>query len=133
MAFRGGFFMSGKKLNLPVIAKGILFAIIFTFILILVIAAVCYFAVVPDKLLSVLVFAATGISVLFSSIAMSKNISGAGLLNGGVLGMGYFVVMLLANIIVNAGFEFNLKLVSMMICALSCGMLGGILGINAKK
>ncbi len=122
-----------RKLDLVAVGKGILIAIILTFILILIIAAVCYFATVQDKLLSLIVLAATGISVLLGALAAAKNVSGAGLLHGMILGVGYVVIMILSNLVLGGGLLFNQRLVSMIICVISCGMLGGILGINTKK
>jgi putative membrane protein (TIGR04086 family) len=122
-----------KKLNIAGIGKGIVFSLILTFVLILIIAAVCYFATVSDRLLSVLVFAATGISVLLGAVFVARNAEGSGFLHGAVLGIGYILIMLLSNIISQKGFKMDSQLLTMLVCVLACGMLGGILGINAKN
>lgn len=122
-----------KKINVSGIGKGIIFSLLLTFVLILVIAAVCYFANVSDKLLSILVFLATGLSVLAGAIFVARNAPGSGLLHGIILGAGYLAVLLLSSMISQKGIHFNSQMVSMLICIPACGMLGGVLGINAKN
>lgn len=123
----------GKKLNFAGIGKGMVFSLILTFVFILIIAAVCYFANISDRLLSILVFAATGLSVLLGAVLVSKSADGAGLLHGAVLGAGYILIMTISSAVTQKGFVFNQQALTMLICVLACGMLGGILGINSKK
>ena len=122
-----------KKLNFAGIGKGMVFSIVLTFVFILIIAAVCYFANISDRLLSVLVFAATGASVLLGAVLVAKSAGGSGLLHGAVLGIGYILIMTLTSVISQKEFTFNSQALTMLICVLACGMLGGILGINSKK
>lgn len=122
-----------KNLNFAGIGKGMLFSLVLTFVFILIIAAVCYFANISDRLLSVLVFAATGLSVFFGAVLVARSANSSGLLNGAVMGIGYILVMLMSSAVSQKGFVFNSQIVTMLICVLACGMLGGILGINAKK
>lgn len=122
-----------RKINFIGIGKGIAFSLILSFVFILIIAAVCYFMTVSEGLLSVLVFAAAGASVLLGAALVAKNACGSGFLHGLILGIGYLFVMLVAGILCKRGFYFNIQLATMAACVVACGMLGGILGINSKN
>ena len=122
-----------KKINISGIGKGIFFSLILTFLLLLSTAAVCYFQTVSDRFLSLLVFAATGTSVLLGALLAAKSAKSSGLLHGLILGAGYLLVMLLCDIISGHSLSFGVRFFAMSVCSLACGALGGILGINAKK
>lgn len=122
-----------KNINISGIGKGIIFSLLLTFVLMLIIAAVCYFATVSDRLLSILVFFATGVSVLLGAVFVAKNAPGAGFAHGVALGVGYLLIMLLSSLISQKGIHFDAQMVSMLICIPACGMLGGILGINSSN
>lgn len=122
-----------KKINISGIGKGIAFSLILTFLLILAIAAVCYFFVVSDRLLSMLVLGAAGISVLVGALLAARSSQGAGLLHGGILGFGYGMVLIVSNIISKGGFSFDTELLTILVSVIASGMLGGILGINSKN
>ncbi len=122
-----------RKMNWRGIMKGILFAAMFTFLLILAIAAVCYFASVPEKLISVLTMAASGLGVLFGAVAVSKSTGYAGLLHGLLLAVGYAILLWLSGILVQKSVCMSVHLVSVCLCVLACGMLGGVLGVGAAE
>lgn len=122
-----------KKINFVAVGKGLLTAIVITFVLMLIIAAICYFATVQDRLLALFVFVSTGISVFLGALMAAKQISSAGLLHGVMLGLGYIAMMFLGKLVLGVDFCFTQRLVAMIICIMSCSMLGGILGINTKK
>lgn len=121
------------KFNFIGIGKGIAFSLILTFVFILVIAVVCYFANVSDGILALSVLAAAGMSVLLGALFVSRNAQGLGLIHGLILSVGYLTVTYVAGVLYRREFCFNIQLLSMIMCVLSSGMLGGILGINSKK
>ncbi len=122
-----------RKMNWHGIMKGILFAAVFTFLLILGIAAVCYFASVPEKLISVLTMAASGLGVLLGSAAVSKSAGYAGLLHGLLLAAGYMLLLWLSGILVQKSVCMSVHFVSVCLCVLACGMLGGVMGVGAAN
>ncbi len=119
-----------KDFNTTGIIKGIAFSLIFTFILLLIIAGACYFFTISDALLSVLVMAAVGLSIFISSAAVSKNIEKSGLLHGLAIAAGYFIIIVLTGIIVKKCFSPNMNMLTVLIASLASGALGGIIGVN---
>lgn len=119
-----------KKLNIKGIVKGVAFSLIITFILILVIAAICYFFTISDKLLSVLVMAAVGISVFVSSLLVAENTKNSGLLHGLLIAAIYMLVIFVSKITVSRCFSADITFLTSLISALAFGALGGIVGIR---
>jgi len=119
-----------KKLNYIALVKGLLSSILFTFILILAITCVCYWGNVSEKLLGLLLFAASSISVFLSSVLMARKLERAGLLYGSLNGLLYFLVILTAAICFSGKFTPSSQSITMLIGSVLSGALGGIIGIN---
>ena len=121
-----------SKINFRGIFKGIVFSIVLTAILVVIVALISYFSDISDKLISALLFIVSVSSVLVGAIFVTKSTSGNGLMHGGIIGIGYFLVILVASIIAKRSFSMNTNLLTMMIANIAGGMLGGILGINSR-
>lgn len=121
-----------KKINFVGIGKGIGFSLILTFVLLFIIALVCYFSSISDKMLSLFVFIATAMSVLTGALFVAKNADGSGLVHGLILGIGYLVIMFVTELIFDKGINFDGSAITSAFSILLSGMLGGILGINSK-
>ena len=121
-----------SKINFRGIFKGIVFSIILTAILVVIVALISYFSDISDKLISALLFIVSVSSVLVGALFVTKSTSENGLIHGGILGIGYFLVILVASIIAKRSFSINTNLLTMMIANIAGGMLGGILGINSN-
>jgi len=128
-----GFFMSERSNHLPGLIKGMVVSILLTFILLLGLCCLCYFLTVSEQLLSLLVFLVTGISIFFGAFLTSLRADSSGLLHGLIHGFFYLLIVFVWGLVVNKGFFWNTHLLSMSLCILASGMLGGILGINFKN
>lgn len=119
-----------KKLQFTALFKGIAFSIAMTLILILVITCVCYWGNVSEKILGLMLFAASAVSVLFSSILMTKSIKHSGLIYGALNGLGYFIVIFVAAICFSGKFAPSAQSITMLAGAVLAGALGGVMGVN---
>lgn len=119
-----------KKLNYMALVKGILFSIALTLILILIITCICYWGNISEKVLGLMLFAASAVSVFFSSVLMTKSIKRAGFIYGLLNGLGYFIVILVASICFSGKFSPSAQVFTMLAGTLLAGALGGILGVN---
>ena len=123
--------MSEKKsLNYMALVKGLLSSILFTFIMILIITCVCYWGNVSEKLLGLLLFATSAVSVFLSSFLMARKLERAGLLYGSLNGLVYFLVILTAAICFSGKFTPSSQSITMLVGSVLSGALGGIIGIN---
>lgn len=124
--------MEKAKINFRGILKGIIFSIITTIILVVIIALISYFADISDKIISILLFIASVLSVFAGSMLMTRTAGGNGLAHGALIGFGYFIIILIASIVVKREFDLNGNLITLLIANAAGGMLGGIVGINSK-
>lgn len=122
-----------SRINFRGIFKGIIFSVIVTLILVVVIALISYFADVSEKLISTSLFIVSILSVLIGAIFVTKSTQENGLLHGGLIGLGYFIIILVASIVVKRQLDFNGNLTTMLIADIAGAMLGGILGINSNN
>ena len=125
--------MEKSGINFRGIFKGIIFSIISTIILIIIIALISYFTDISDRIISIALFVASVLSVLTGSILMTRTTHENGLVHGALIGVGYFILILIGSIVVKREFDFNGNLLTMLIATTAGGMLGGILGINSKN
>lgn len=122
-----------KRFNYKGILKGTLFSLLLTVILVIGVAVICYFADVSDTVISFLLFAVSVLSVFLGALFIAKNVSQKGLLHGGALAVGYFLIMLCASMLMKKEFYISLHMLFILFGVLGAGMLGGIFGINSKK
>ena len=119
-----------KKLNYIALLKGIIFSVFFSFVLILIITCICYWGNISEKLLGLMLFVTSSLSVFMSSLFMTRKIERAGLIYGTLNGLGYFFVILVAAICFSGKFTPSTQSITMLIGSILSGALGGIIGIN---
>lgn len=125
--------MKGNVINMANILKGVLLALVLSVILTALAAVFVCFMNVSDRTVSNLIFAVSAVSVLAAAFVLAKNSEQRGLLNGLLLGIGYFAVLAALSLIINGGIGFGSQLFFRCFAILAAGMLGGVLGINTKK
>lgn len=125
--------MSEKsKINIRSVFKGIIFSVASTLVLVLLTALISYFTDISDNIISIILFAVSVVSVLTGAVLVCRSTGENGLIHGGLIGLGYFVFLLLASIVIKREFDFNARLITMLVSNIAGGMLGGVLGINTK-
>ena len=129
--YYGGFFMTEKKkFNYMTLLKGMAISVIFSFILILIITCICYWGNISEKILGLMLFVTSALSVFISSLFMARKIERAGLIYGTLNGLGYFLIILVAAICFSGKFTPSTQSITMLIGSVLAGALGGIIGIN---
>lgn len=131
--YYGGFFMSEKsKINIRSVVKGIVFSVISTLLLVLLTALISYFTDISERAVSVILFAVSVVSVFTGAVLVCRSTGENGLFHGGLIGLGYFVFLLVSSVIIKREFDLNINLITMLFSNIAGGMLGGVLGINSK-
>lgn len=120
--------MKGK--NTVTIIKGSIIAIIITVIGLLILSLVLAYTNISEKVSTPIIIAVMCLSVIIGSIVSSKNIKEKGLINGGIVGFIYIIVIYLLSSIVLGDFSMNLYCIISIILAIIGGILGGIIGVN---
>lgn len=121
------------KKNLVRIIKGSLFAIIISIILLLIFAILLCYTGLPESTMLPVILVITGISILIGSMISARKIKKNGILNGGMVGIIYIVVLYLISSLFLAGFNLTFNSFIMIIIGIIIGMVGGIIGVNTNK
>lgn len=128
--------MENTTINLPsnlnYIIKGIVSAIAFTLITLLIFAAILSYTNVPESTIFPVIIVVSALSILIGSSISTIKIKKHGLLNGSVIGGVYILVLYLISSVINTGFAVNSNTIIMMIASVLAGIVGGVVGVNIK-
>ena len=114
------------------IAKGIGISLITTLVLLLIFSIILTYTNIQENVINPVIMIITAISILIGSSIGNIKIRKNGLLNGGIIGIGYILIIYLISSILNWKFSLNLQSIIMIITAIIFGILGGIIGVNRK-
>ena len=105
-----------KSQNQPIcIAKGILISFIITIVLLTIFAGLLVYTNLPESVTKPVTLTITCFSLIIGSSICTKKLKTHGLLNGGIVGIGYILVLYIISSIVNSNFTINLMSISMII------------------
>lgn len=121
---------SELKINSIKILKGTLIAIINSILFLLIFAMLLCYTEISENTIKPVVLIITGISILIGSVISTRKIRKNGLINGGVVGFTYVIILYIISSLVLVGFSISFNSVIMLLIATITGMLGGIIGIN---
>lgn len=118
--------------NIVTILKGTGIAIMITLALLLLFSLLLAFTNISEDLMSPVIIAITAVSIILGSAMATLHIKKNGILNGGVIGIIYMLVIYLLSSIVSSNFGLGTYAVIMIITGIISGMIGGIIGVNIK-
>ena len=114
------------------IFKGTGISLLITFILLVIFSIILTYTNLSENTITPVIIVVSGISILIGSsignIKMQKN----GILNGGLVGGIYILILYTISSILNWDFGLNLQSIIMIIVGIVFGILGGIVGVNKK-
>ncbi|QGT99259.1 hypothetical protein SYNTR_0666 [Candidatus Syntrophocurvum alkaliphilum] len=108
-------------------------AIITAFVLSVFSAIIVYFTGLHETLIGPLSNIILIISIFYGACYVSKNYGTKGLVRGIILGLMFFIVILIATLIFNISLLSLSTLISTLAVCLISGGLGGILGIGLSE
>ncbi len=121
-----------NKETIKNIFKGIGISIIFTIICLLIFSLILAYTNIREETIRPVIIIVTGISILIGSSIGNINIKKNGILNGGLVGGGYILILYLISSLLNVRFSLNMQSIIMIIVGIVFGILGGIIGVNKK-
>lgn len=110
--------------------KGIFLAFIITIVLIIIFSLLIMFTNIKESKIPLLNNIAMIISIAISSIYVAFKIKENGWIQGGLVGVGYCVILLLLNIIFIKPIQIDLLSGTRLVLATITGIIGGMIGIN---
>ena len=112
------------------IAKGIFISLIATIVFLLIFSIILTYSNVKEGIINPVIIIITAISILIGSSISSIKIGKNGLLNGGIIGGFYILIIYTISSILNWEFGLNLQAIILIIVGIVFGILGGIIGVE---
>lgn len=122
--------MESSNNSMLKILKGILFSFIITLIGILVFSIILTYSSISETIIPIAIVILTFVSILIGTTIVMRKISKNGMINGGIIGGAYVILLYLISSIINTGFTFNIYTILMIIAGIISGIIGGIIGVN---
>ena len=123
----------GIKLeNIKNIFKGVGISIIVTLIALLIFSVILTHTNVGENTIAPVVIVVTALSILCGSSISTKNIKKNGMINGGLIGLVYLLILYMISSILNWRFSLNIQSLIMILVGTVFGILWGIIGVNRK-
>lgn len=114
------------------IFKGVGIALITTLVMLIIFSIILTYTNIQENVINPVIMIITAISILIGSSLVSMKLKKNGLINGGLIGGIYILIIYLVSSILNWKFSLNLQSIIMIVTAVTFGVLGGIIGVNKK-
>ncbi len=122
-----------NKNNILNIFKGIVISFILTLILLFIFSVILTYTNVPENTIGPVIIIITIVSILIGSSISTIKIRKNGIINGGIIGIIYILIIYLFSSMFETGFNVNIYSIIMIALSIIAGMAGGIVGVNIKK
>lgn len=114
------------------ILKGIGISLLTTLILLIVFSIILTYSNLAENVINPVIMIITAISILIGSSIVNIKIKKNGLINGGIIGGGYIIIIYLISSLINCRFSLDIQSIIMISIAIIFGILGGIIGVNKR-
>ena len=112
------------------IFKGLLFSFLITLIGIFIFSIILTYSNISENVIPIVIIILTFMSIFIGTIIGVRKITKNGMLNGGVIGGIYVILLYFTSSLLNTGFNFNTYTIIMFISGIISGIIGGIVGVN---
>lgn len=116
--------------NIVKVIKGSIIAFLISIMLLFIFASLLVYTNIQENTIKPVVIIISIISILVGSSLSSIKIKRKGIVNGGLVGTIYIMVIYILSSICFVGFELNLESIIMIISSIISGMIGGVIGVN---
>ena len=114
------------------IAKGTGIALIISVVCLIIFSLILTYTNISETMIGPVTIAITSVSIMLGSFLGNMKIRKNGLLNGGLIGIAYLLILYLVSSLLNWNFGLNIQSIIMIAIGIVFGILGGVLGVNKK-
>lgn len=114
------------------ILKGVGISLIATLVMLIIFSIILTYTNIQENVINPVIMIITAISILIGSSLGNIKIKKNGLINGGIIGAVYIIIIYSISSILNWRFSLNIQSLIMIGVAIVFGILGGIIGVNRK-
>lgn len=112
------------------LAKGLLLSYIITGILIILFSLLLTYSPLKEARMPLLNTIVMIVSIVLASIYLTRKIKEKGWISGGILGIAYYLILILFNLVFLKTLVFDVFSLSKLAITSITGVIGGIIGIN---
>lgn len=116
------------EINFKCVIKSTLFAVIITFILLMILACLSYFSSISENIITTGVYISIIAGGLLGAVAVSKAASSKAIIHAMIVCAIYALCLIIASLIINGGMSFNVRFFAIMAGIFASGFLGCIIG-----
>lgn len=120
-------------LNLKVIAKTVLTALLITIILMGVLALLICYTPISEEAITPSVYVLNYFSVFMAGLLSAARAKRRGFVTGGLSGALYMLLVFLLGYLLFGGIEFTKAVAMNVVYCLVLGIVGGVVGINIRR
>ena len=110
---------------------GIISSMILTLIGLLIYSIILACTSLSEATEPIVIIAISFVSILISSTITVRKCAKNGMINGGIIGGTYILILYIISSSLNTGFNVNIYTIFMIILGIVAGLIGGIIGINS--
>ena len=125
-------YQSNETKTIKNIFIGVGISFMITIIFLLIFSILLTYTNISENTINPVITVVTAISILIGSSIGSVKIRKDGLVNGGLIGGIYILILYLISSLLNWKFGLNMQSVIMIVVGVVFGVLGGIVGVNKK-
>jgi len=123
---------SNENSTIKNIFIGVGVSFIFTVIALIIFSVILTYTNIQESVINPVIMVITAISILLGSSIVNAKIKKNGLINGGIVGGIYIILIYLISSILNWRFSLNVQSIIMILISIIFGILGGIIGVNKR-
>lgn len=112
--------------------KSLVLSYIITLAMVLIMAIIFTYTPLKEKTIPLFNTIIMIISITLGAIYLTLKIGEKGWLNGGIVGIGYYIILILLNIVFLKNHKIDIYTTSKLLISLITGIIGGMIGINLK-
>lgn len=110
--------------------KGLLLAFIVTSVLIIFFSLLLTYSTLRESKMPLLNTVIMIVSITSGSIYIGRRIKEKGWINGGLIGISYYIILIMLNFLFLKPFTIDIFSITKLFLASITGVIGGIIGIN---
>ena len=112
------------------IVKGLIISFLVTLVTIFIFSIILAYSNISEGIIPIAIVVLTFVSILIGTIISMKKTSKNGLINGGIIGGTYVILLYIISSFLNTGFALNGYTICMIIAGIISGIVGGIIAVN---
>lgn len=117
--------------TLMTIIKGLAISVILSLVAIFIFAVIISYTNFSENGVAPVMIGIVATSILIGTAVSTWKLAKNGILNGGLVGLLYMLILYLVSSSLGTGFALNTNAIIMIILGIIAGMIGGIIGVNS--